>query len=205
VGLYERYVLPKLVHLACSTKPSMRQRAKVVPLAEGRVLEIGIGSGLNLPYYDAGKVTKLWGLEPSPELTRMAERLAGSVDIDVEFIGLPGEEIPLEDTSVDTALITYTLCTIPDTEAALRQVARVLRPGGRLIFCEHGAAPDARVRRWQDRLDPVWTRLAGGCHLNRAIPRLLEQGGFTVEGLETMYLPGWRPATFNYWGTATPR
>ena len=205
MDLYEKYLLPKLVHFACSTKPSMRQRAKVVPLAEGRVLEIGIGSGLNLPYYDPDRVTKVWGLEPSPELTEMARKAAGSVDIDVEFIGMPAEEIPLDGGSVDTALITYTLCTIPDTDAALSQVARVLRPGGRLIFCEHGAAPDARVRRWQDRIDPVWARLSGGCHLNRAIPRLLERGGFSVEAVETMYLPGWRPATYNYWGAATPR
>ena len=205
MGVYEKYVLPKLVHWACSTKPSMRQRAKVVPMAEGRVLEIGIGSGLNLPYYDADRVTKVWGLEPSPELTQMARTTAGSVKMEVEFIPMPAEEIPLDDGCVDTVLVTYTLCTIPDTDAALRQVARVLKPDGWLIFCEHGAAPDPRVRRWQNRLDPVWARLAGGCHLNRAIPRLLEQGGFSVEAVDTMYLPGWRPATFNYWGAARPR
>ena len=181
----------------------MREREALVPLAWGRVLEIGIGSGLNLPYYDAGKVTRLWGLEPSPEMTRMAEKAARSVSFDVEFIGLPGEEIPLEDDSVDTVLMTYTLCTIPDTEPALRQMARVLKPGGELIFCEHGAAPDPGVRRWQDRINPIWKRLGGGCHLNRAIPNLIKQGGFRINEIHTDYLPGWRPASFNYRGRAT--
>ena len=203
MGLYGKYILPKVVHLACSTKPNMRQREKVVPLAKGRVLEIGIGSGLNLPYYDVSKVTKLWALDPSPEMTKLAERAARSVHLDVEFIDLPGEEIPLENNSVDTVLITYTLCTIPDTQPALLEMARVLRAGGELVFCEHGAAPDSSVRRWQDRVNPIWRRLGGGCHLNRAIPDLIGQGGFRISRMETMYIPGWRPASFNYWGTAT--
>lgn len=203
MGLYSKYILPKVVHLACSTKPTMRQREKVVPLAKGRVLEIGVGSGLNLPYYDVSKVTKLWALDPSPEMTKLAKRAARSLHLDVEFIDLPGEEIPLENNSVDTVLITYTLCTIPDTEPALREMARVLRAGGELVFCEHGAAPDSSVRRWQDRINPIWQRLGGGCHLNRAIPDLIGQGGFRISRVETMYIPGWRPASFNYWGTAT--
>ncbi len=203
MGLYSKYILPKVVHVTCSMKPTMRQREKVVPLAHGRVLEIGIGSGLNLPYYDASNVTKVWGLDPSPDMTRLAERAARAVPFDVEFIGLPGEDIPLEDDSVDTVLITYTLCTIPDTQPALRQMARVLKPGGKLIFCEHGAAPDPTVRRWQDHINPIWKRLGGGCHLNRAIPDLIEEGGFRITGMETMYIPGWRPASFNYWGAAT--
>jgi len=203
MGFYAKHVLPKLVHLSCSTKPVMRQREKVVPLARGRVLEIGIGSGLNLPYFDAGKVTKVWGLDPSPEMRRIAERAAQSVEFEVELIDLPSEEIPLEADSVDTVLVTYALCTIPETEPALRQMARVLKPGGDLVFCEHGAAPDEGVRRWQDRLNPVWRRLGGGCNLDREIPKLIEQGGFKIRGMDTMYLPGWRPATFNYWGTAT--
>lgn len=203
--LYSRYILPRVVHFTCGSKPNMRQREKVVPLARGCVLEVGIGSGLNLPFYDAAKVSKVWGLDPAPEMTRMAERLARRLPFEVEFIGLPGDEIPLEDHSVDTVLVTYTLCTIPDVAPALRQMRRVLRPGGELIFCEHGTAPDASVRRWQDRLNPLWKRLGGGCNLNRPIPTLIEAGGFRIRTLDTMYIPGWRPASFNYWGTAVSR
>lgn len=202
MGLYSKYILPKVVHLTCSMKPNMRQREKIVPLARGRVLEVGIGSGLNLPFYDASKVTRVWGLDPSPEMIRMARTAAEAAPFEVEFLEFPIEEIPLGDGTVDTAVVTYTLCTIPDTEPALRQLARVLKPGGELIFCEHGLAPDAGVRRWQDRINPVWKRLGGGCHLNRDIPELIGRGGFRIQGLETMYLPGWRPASFNYWGTA---
>ena len=205
MGLYSRYVLPSVVHFACGLKPNMRQREKVVPHARGRVLEVGIGSGLNLRFYDSTKVSKVWGLDPAPEMTRLAERAVRSLPFEVVFIGLPGDEIPLEDNSIDTVLVTYTLCTIPEPTPALRQMSRVLRPGGELIFCEHGAAPDASVRRWQDRLNPIWKRLGGGCNLNRPIPALIEAGGFRINDLDTMYIPGWRPASFNYWGTATPR
>ena len=205
MGIYDRYILPKAVHFTCGLKPSMRQREKVVPRARGRVLEVGIGSGLNLAFYDPARVTRIWGLEPSPEMTRMARRAADSLPLDVEFIGLPGDEIPLEDNSVDTVVVTYTLCTIPDTSSVLHQVGRVLRPGGELLFCEHGVAPDASVRRWQERLNPMWKRLGGGCNLNRPIPALIEEGGFRIKDLETMYIPGWRPACFNYWGSAVRR
>ena len=205
MGLYSRYVLPRVVHFSCGLKPNMRQREKVVPRAHGRVLEVGIGSGLNLPYYDASKVSKVWGLDPAPEMTRMAERAAAALPFEVEFIGLPGDKIPLEDDSIDTVVVTYTLCTIPDTTPALRQISRVLRPSGELIFCEHGAAPDESVRRWQNRLNPIWKRLGGGCNLNRPILTIIETGGFRITSLETMYIPGWRPANFNYWGTAVPQ
>lgn len=205
MSFYERRILPKLVHWACSQRPNMRQREKVVPLAKGDVLEIGVGSGLNLRYYDTGKVRKVWGLEPSPEMTRLAEEAERPADLDIEFIDLPGEEIPLDDSSVDTVLVTYTLCTIPDVGGALEQMARVLREGGELVFCEHGAAPDDSVRRWQDRVNPLWRRVAGGCHLNRPIPQLIEGAGFEITSVETMYLPGWRPGTFNYWGRASRR
>ena len=202
---YDRFILPKLLHFACGLKPVRRQREKVVPHARGRVLEIGIGSGLNLPFYDSTKVTRLWGLEPSLEMRRVAERATHRVGFEVELIGLSAEEIPLEDDAVDTVLITYTLCTIVEYEPALREVSRVLKPGGELMFCEHGAAPDDGVRRWQDRLNPIWKRVGGGCNLNRPIPDLIERAGFEVTNLETMYIPGWRPASFNYWGTATPK
>ncbi len=147
MGFYSRYILPKAVHLACGSKPVMRQREKVVPFARGRVLEVGIGTGLNLPYYDVTKVSKIWGLDPAPEMIKVARRVADSVPFEVNFIGLSGAEIPLEDNSVDTVVVTYTLCSIAETLPALLQMRRVLRPGGELIFCEHGAAPDASVRR----------------------------------------------------------
>jgi len=205
MGLYSKYILPRCVHFACGLKPIMRQRQKVVPRAQGRVLEVGIGSGLNFPFYDAAKITKIWGLDPAPEMTRIAERAVRAFSFEVEFIGLPCGEVPLEDNSVDTVLVTYTLCSMPETPPALRQMNRVLRPGGELIFCEHGAAPDAGVRRWQDRLNPIWNRVAGGCNLNRPIPSLIESAGFRINNLDTMYLPGLHLTSFNYWGSAVPR
>ena len=202
MGLYSKYVLPRVVHLACSARPKMRQREKLVPLASGRVLEVGMGSGLNLPFYDARRVTKVWGLEPSPEMSKMASAAVEAVAFDVEFVSAGGEQIPLDSESFDTVLMTFTLCTIPDAERALREIARVLKRGGQLLFCEHGAAPDAGVRRWQNRINPLWRRLAGGCHLNRDIPGLIRRGGFEITRMDTMYIPGWRPASFNYWGAA---
>ncbi len=203
MGFYDRVILPRFINCACGTKPIMKQREKIVPQAEGVVLEIGIGTGLNLPYYAPDRIERLIGLDPSEESWRLAGEKAARLPFDVEFIGLPGEEIPLAADSVDTVLVTFSLCTIPDPVAALRGMGRVLRPGGKLIFCEHGEAPDAGVRRWQGRINPLWRRIAGGCNLNRPIPRLLEQGGFTVAAMEQMYLPGTpRIAGYNYWGSA---
>ena len=204
MGIYQKYMLPRMTHFVCGLKPTMEQREKVVPLAEGRVLEIGIGSGLNLPYYMPGKIEHLWGLDPSREILALAEKNRVPVDFDIELIEAPAESIPLDNNSADSAIITYTLCTIPSVLQALEEVRRVLKPGGRLIFCEHGAAPDRNVRRWQDALTPAWKVVGGGCHLNRQVPELLEQGGFKIEEMETMYIPGWKPACFNYWGIAKP-
>lgn len=205
MGLYNRYVLPWLVHVACGCRPQMRQRQKVVPAATGRVLEIGFGSGRNLPVYDPDQVEMVFGLDPSEEMTRIARKAAAAVPFQVELLHAPAERIPLEADTVDTVVTTYTLCTIPDALGALGEMARVLRPGGRLLFCEHGAAPDAAVRAWQDRLDPVWRRLAGGCRLNRDIPVLLGEGGFRPGRLSSSYIPGWKPVSFMYWGDAVPR
>ena len=204
MGLYSRFVLPRVVHLVCQSGPTMRQRVKVVPLARGRVLEVGIGSGLNLPMYDADTVTKVWGLDPSEEMVELALPAAEGAPFDVEFLVAGSEEIPLASASCDTVVVTYALCTIPDAVGALREMARVLAPGGRLLFCEHGVAPDASVRRWQNWMTPAWRRLGGGCHLNRDIPDLIQRGGFKLATMETMYLPGWRPASYNYWGAAAP-
>ncbi|HPG24694.1 MAG: methyltransferase domain-containing protein [Spirochaetaceae bacterium] len=205
MGLYERYIVPRLIDVACSAKPILKQREKVVPQATGRVLEVGMGSAINLPFYDPERVECVFGLEPSEGMRRRAAPRLARAPFPVEWLGLPGEEIPLEDESIDTVLLTFTLCTIPDYARALQQMHRVLRPGGRLLFAEHGAAPDAEVRRWQDRLDPLWKRLAGGCHLNREVPAALEKAGFVIERLDTMYLPGTpRVAGFQYWGSARP-
>jgi ubiquinone/menaquinone biosynthesis C-methylase UbiE len=203
MGLYDRYILPRLLNAAMSAKPITYQRKKVVPRAQGRVLEIGFGAGHNLPFYDASKVSHIWALEPAEE---MRVRAAGRVEdspIELEFIDLPGEQIPLDNEAADTVLVTYTLCSIPDVHKALGEMRRVLKPEGRMIFCEHGEAPDANVKRWQERLTPVWKAIGGGCHLGRAIPSLIADAGFRVEGMETMYLPGTpRFAGFNYWGEA---
>jgi ubiquinone/menaquinone biosynthesis C-methylase UbiE len=203
MGLYDHYILPRLLDAAMSTKPIRYQRKKVVPRAEGRVLEVGFGAGHNLPFYDAAKVTHLWALEPSAEMrARAAERVAQS-PLDIEFIDLPGEQIPLDADAADTILITYTLCTIPDVMKALGEMRRVLKPAGKMIFCEHGEAPDESVRRWQRRLTPAWKAIGGGCHVGRQIPKLIADSGFKLEDMQTMYLPGTpRFAGFNYWGQA---
>ena len=203
MGFYEKYILPRFINCACSTKPMMKQREKVVPRASGTVLEIGIGTGLNLPYYDPSTVEKVIGLDPSEKSWELAAERAAHLDFEVEFIGLPGEAIPLDDASVDTVLVTYALCTIPDPVAALQGMSRVLRPGGELIFCEHGIAPDTSVQRWQARINPAWRAIAGGCNLNRDIPALLQQAGFAMNSLEQQYIPGTpRIAGYNYWGGA---
>jgi SAM-dependent methyltransferase len=204
-GLYEKYVLPRIIHFVCGLTPMMKQRQKTVPQATGRVLEIGIGSGLNLPFYNPDKVEHLWGLDPSAEMWALAKKAGRMVDFNMEFIKSGAENIPLDDHSADTVLITYALCTIPDVPAALGEVRRVLKPGGRVLFCEHGAAPDESVLRWQNRLNPLWKKLVGGCHLNRRIPLLLEQSGFILQGMDASYIMGFKLASFNYRGTATLR
>ena len=205
MGFYNRYILPTFLNCACGTKPMRYQRQKVVPLAKGVVLEIGIGSGLNLPFYKDSQVEKIWGLDPSEELNHMARKVASSIDIDVDFLMSGAEEIFLPSDSVDTVLITYTLCTIPDANSAIQEMKRVLKPSGKMIFCEHGLAPDKNVANWQERISPFWKKIAGGCLLNRNIPNLIEENGFKIQKLETMYLPSTpKIAGFNYWGKALP-
>ncbi len=201
---YERHVLPWAVDIACSVRPVRWQRQKVVPLAQGRVLEIGIGTGLNLEHYDKRKVERIVGLDPGLEMHPRARRRSQGSGIEIDLVGLSAERIPYDNETFDTVLVTYALCTIADPRAALTEMRRVLKRSGRLIFCEHGLAPDPSVRRWQKRLTPIWSRLAGGCHLDRDIPRLLEEAGFRTDDMQRMYLPGPRTLTYNYWGTATP-
>lgn len=200
MNFIEKFLAPRIMNFVCGHRVFSRQRRKVVPHARGRVLEIGFGTGLNLKYYDPAKVRHVWGLDASIEMWKMAE--AKSVPFDVEFIQATAENVPLDDGSVDTILVTYTLCSISNIIGSLEDMRRVLKPGGELIFCEHGAAPDAKVRKWQDRLNPIWSKIAGGCNLNRTIPELLEQGGFELRTLDSMYLPVWKPAAYNYWDTA---
>lgn len=205
MGFYESRILPILIDLGCGAEPIAEQRRKIVPLAEGRVLEVGMGSGLNIPFYDRSRVELVWGLEPSEGMRRRAAPRVAQAPFEIKWLDLPGEQIPLEDASVDTVLLTYTLCTIPDFRAALAGMRRVLKPGGKLLFSEHGAAPDAGVRKWQERINPLWKKLAGGCNINREVPKLLEESGFRIQKLDTMYLPKTpRIAAFQYWGYATP-
>ena len=202
-GIYDRYILPRLLRCGCGTKPIRKQREKVVPKAEGVILEVGMGSGENLPFYDVDRVEKIYGLEPSAGMRALAQPAVQQHGLPVEFIDLPGEQIPLPDASVDTCLLTYTLCTIPDRPAALAQINRVLKPDGRLIFCEHGLAPDEATARWQRRINPVWSFMFGGCHIQQPIPRLIAEAGFQVDDLNEMYLPGTpKFCGYNYWGSA---
>ena len=206
MGFYEKHILPRFIGAACGTKPIVKQREKVVPHCEGRVLEVGMGTGLNLEFYDPNKVDMVFGLEPAPDMVKRAKPLAEKMPFDVEFIDLPGEEIPLDDNSVDTVLLTYTLCTIPETLKAMQNMRRVLKPGGKLIFSEHGRAPDAAVAKWQDRLNGVWGKIAGGCNMNRAIPTLIEEGGFNITDLDQIYVPSTpKILGYTYWGAAEIR
>jgi ubiquinone/menaquinone biosynthesis C-methylase UbiE len=202
MSFYDDRILPHLINLACSAKPTRKQREKIVHRAYGDVLEIGFGGGLNLNHYDGNKVRRVFGLEPSEGMRNSAARLIAESDIEVELIDRPGEEIPLDDNSVDSVLVTYTLCTIPDAVAAVRGMRRVLKSGGHLFYCEHGKAPDQGVHKWQRRLNPGWRRISGGCNMDRDIPALLREGGFDIEDDNRMYVPGIRALSYNYWGAA---
>ena len=206
MSLYERHILPHVVHLACGSPGIAAKRRLVVPHAAGRVLEIGMGSGHNLAFYNPDRVEHLWGLEPSEGMRRRAARNLERSPVAVEWLDLPSESIPLADSSADTVVLTFTLCSILSWEKALGEMRRVLKPQGQLLFCEHGRHPEQRVQKWQDRLNPLWKKLAGGCHLNRDIPVLLRDGGFHLEQLEQGTLsPGPHWITWSSWGRARPR
>jgi ubiquinone/menaquinone biosynthesis C-methylase UbiE len=204
MSFYRDQIVPLLISRSMRLTKLAVYRGRVVPAAEGRVLEVGVGSGLNLPFYSR-KVEHLIGLDPSPRLLAMARRSKPAKAGSVEFVEGSAGAIPLDDGSVDTIVMTWTLCSIPDAQQALQEMHRVLRPGGRLLFVEHGRAPDPKVVWWQDRLTPVWKRFSGGCHLNRDIQRLVESAGFRVDRLETGYMRGPRAMTFMYEGSARPR
>lgn len=195
MNLYDHYLLPCLIDMACGIRPVQRQRAKIVPRATGRVLEIGIGTGRNLPFYDKSKLDELYGLDPAEQMHRLAHKRMRTAGINMHLLTLSAEEIPEPDASFDTLVMTFTLCSISEPVKAVKETKRVLKPGGRLLFCEHSLAPDASVRKWQHRLTPIWKPLAGGCHLDRDIPALLREGGFRIAELETLYLPDPKPLT----------
>lgn len=204
-SLYDRLILPRLLTCACASPPMMKQRAKIVPLASGRVLELGVGMGLNLSFYDLAKVTRVDGVDPSFELRAQAQAAPHDPRLSVEIREGTAEALPYEDASFDTVVCTFTLCSVHTPTAALQEARRVLKPSGRFLFCEHGLAPDADVAKWQRRIEPLWKRIAGGCHLSRPIARAIETQGFEVEWMDSMYLPGTpRFAGWNEWGGAKP-
>jgi ubiquinone/menaquinone biosynthesis C-methylase UbiE len=198
---YDRYVLPKLIEAACSQKPMQELRARYVPRASGDVLEIGIGSGLNLAHYGTA-VASITGLDPAAELTGKAQARARKLDRPVHVLGVSGEEIPADDKRFDTLVCTWTLCSIPNVYAALREMHRVLKPGGRLYFIEHGRAPDPSVVKWQRRLEPLWKKIGGGCHLTRQADELIQDAGFRLREFDSGYEPGPRFAAFMSHGVA---
>ena len=203
-SLYEKYALPKILDCCSSTKPVNYQRNKIVPLAKGKVLEIGIGSGLNMPYYAGSSVEKIIGLDPSEELNEIALKKAKDTQMNVDFILNGAEEISLPKNSIDTVLVTYTLCTIPQVSEALNEMKRVLKDDGMFLFCEHGIAPDKNIVNWQNRINPLWGKLFGGCNINRDIPKIIQQSGLKINKLEQMYLPSTpKIVGYNYWGMAT--
>ena len=203
MGFYARHVLPRLLDAACGCGSIAYQRELVVPQASGDVVEIGIGSGLNLPFYDPARVSSVTGIDPDDAIWALAADRASACDFPVRRLGLSGERIDLPDASADTVVITYALCTIPDPEAALREAARLLKPDGRVLFTEHGLAPDRSVARWQRRIDPVWSRIAGGCHSGRDIPAIFRRAGLRLHDLQQGYVPGPRILAYNYWGAAS--
>lgn len=202
MGLYSKYVLLRFIDVAMGNKDTTRLRSEWIPRARGDVLEIGIGSGLNLDFYSA-EVQHVHGVDPSAELQQMARKRAVEHRATVEFLLQSAEEtLPLPDNSIDTVVMTWTLCSIPDPLKALHQMGRVLKPSGKLIFIEHGQSPDSSVAAWQDRLNPLWKLIGGGCNLNRKIDDLLRASGLQIEDMRTSYLPGPRPMTYTYQGVA---
>jgi ubiquinone/menaquinone biosynthesis C-methylase UbiE len=203
MGLYSRYVLPRLIDACCRNTDVTRLREMVVPAAEGTVLEIGIGSALNLPHYSR-EVAHLYAVEPSPELLQMTRRKTDAALFPVTLLEQTAEKIPLDDHSVDTVVMTWVLCSIADDNTVLRELRRVLKPRGRLLFLEHGLAPEPKIQSWQNRLTPIWKRIGGGCCLNKKIDGLISRAGFAIMELHNSYMPGPKPMTYIYRGFAEP-
>lgn len=205
MSFYKDYVYPSLVDILGDPPPIRKIREQVIPLAEGIVLEIGAGSGANFIHYNPERVKKLYALEPNPGMIRLAEKQRHKTGLDIEYLDLPGERIPLEDNTVDSVVSTFTLCTIPGIVDAIRGIVRVLKPGGKLIFFELGLAPDVAVQRWQRRLEPLFYRIFQGLYLTRDIPALIREGGFQIEHIEAGYLASSpKSSSYCWWGMALP-
>ena len=196
MAIYDHYVLPVVLDCCCGMKPIQKERAGLLPRARGRVLEIGIGTGRNFPFYAPEQVFSLIGLDPAEQMNAKARKRAAEAGMSVELMGVSAEGIPAEDNSFDTVVCTFSLCTIPDPVAALHEMRRVLKPEGELLFSEHGLAPEPKVQRWQHRLSPGWSKIAGGCQLDRDIPQLLDAGGFAMDEMREGYLKGPKPWTY---------
>ncbi len=202
---YRDHIYTHLVRVLGNPDPIREVRRQIIPQAQGVVLEIGVGPGVNFAHYDRAKVNRLYALEPNPGMIRLAERERRRIDLDIKFLGLPGERIPLDDHAVETVVSTFTFCTIPAVADAIQGIRRVLKPDGKLIFFEHGISPDLSVQRWQRRLEPIGKRVFGGCHVTRDIPSLLAQGGFRIVSMKTGYLAEFPKAwTHCWWGEAVP-
>ena len=203
MSFYEKKILPKVLDLLCGSSPINYQRKKIVPKVSGNVLEIGIGSGLNLPHYNVSNISNITALDPAEELTDIAKKRISELDLDIDVINCGAEEIPLESKSFDSILVTYTLCSIENLDDSMKEIRRVIKDDGTLFFCEHGIAPDLKTKNWQNRINPIWKRLMGGCNINRDIPEIISNSKLEITDLETMFLPGTpRIAGFNYLGTA---
>jgi ubiquinone/menaquinone biosynthesis C-methylase UbiE len=201
MGFYERWIVPRLLDLAMRNRVLDPYRQRTIETAQGLVLEVGVGSGLNLPLYGPA-VTRVVGLDPSPELLRLASRRAADRVIPVSLLRASAEHLPLADAVFDTIVMTWTLCSISNPIAALTDMRRVLRPGGRLICVEHGLSPEVSTARWQHRLTPYWKRISGGCHLDRKTDDLIRAAGFQIDAIEMAYMQGPKPWTFMYKGSA---
>lgn len=204
MGFWDRHVVPRLIGCACSQKPIMKRRAKVVPLAQGKVLELGAGGGINFQLYDPARVSTVQGVDPSPGLLKRAREAAHAEGIEFDIAEGVAENLPFDDDSFDTVLATFTLCSVQDQMQSLAEARRVLRPGGKMLFLEHGAAPDAKAAKWQRRIEPVWKPIAGGCHLTRPITSAIAQAGFRIVAQDQGYMPK-TPRAFGWteWGEAT--
>jgi ubiquinone/menaquinone biosynthesis C-methylase UbiE len=203
MGVYQRFILPRFIDVAMRNKEFAALRSELICKAFGAVLEIGIGSGLNFPFYP-DTITRLAGIDPSAKLLGMARRKLSALSFPVELFCRSADELPFNGQSFDTAVVTWTLCSIPSPMQALAEVKRVLKPDGRLLFVEHGLSPDPKVQAWQHRFTPLWKRIAGGCHLNRKVDDVVRAAGFGMVELQMTYLTGPRSMTFTYQGIACP-